>query len=381
MNIFTSVYHAETGWQTHLPADLDSPQTLILIFADPALELYQTALVDIQEVYPNSVITGCSTYASILNDGIIENGLVINIIQFKHSQVQRAFTQLNDSDDSYAAGKRIAQQLDAPDLTAVILLTDGVYTRGTELAAGISQSLNPNVNIAGGLASDKATFRKNWLLNGTSKVPRSVAGIGFYGPHVRVHTAAKDGWHPFGPERTVTKAQGNALYELDNFPAFELYQKYLGKRSSELEHSPLNFPLAIWQKNRKHYIIRAVLEVNEENNSLRCAGELTEGSRAQLMYANSENLIDGAEEAVTSICQQLPENPPPVFALAISCYGRKVVMGEDTEQELEAIMEHLPAGSAQSGFYSYGELARNEELNTCSLYNETMTLTLIYEMP
>lgn len=379
MRVFNSFYTFAGGWHTALPTDMDSTQTLVLIFSAPDIDRYQPALNEIYALFPQAIITGCSAFASIFQDQTLDDGLVINILQFQQVKLKCAFADLNDFSNTFQAGRSIGQALAASDLQAVIVLADGVHVQGTALAHSMSEELDERVTIVGGLASDKATFRHNWLLKEGKAVPQNICGIGLYGKQAHVLTCAKDGWHPFGPERTVTRAHDNRLYELDGYPALALYQEYLGKRAKDLPHSALHFPLAVWHHQRKHYIIRAVVEINETDNSLRCAGDITTGSRAQLMYAYPESLIEGAEEAALQICQRLPRDSSCYFSLAISCYGRKVIMGEDTDQELEAILEHLPAGCVQSGFYSYGEFAPNQELNSCCLYNETMTLTVIYE--
>lgn len=379
MRVFNSFYTVAGGWHTALPTNMDSTQTLVLIFSAPDIDRYQPALNEIHALFPQAIITGCSTFASIFQDQVVDDGLVINILQFQYVKIKCAFADLNDFSNTFQAGRNIGQTLAASDLQAVILLADGVHVQGTALAHSISKVLDEQVNIVGGLASDKATFRHNWLLKAGKAVPQNICGIGLYGKQAHVITCAKDGWHPFGPERTVTNAHDNQLYELDGHPALALYQEYLGKCAKDLPHSALYFPLAVWQNQRKHYIIRAVVEINEANNSLRCAGDITTGNRAQLMYAYPESLIEGAEEAATHIRKQLPDELSCCFSLAISCYGRKVIMAEDTEQELEAILENFPAHCVQGGFYSYGEFSPNQELKRCSLHNETMTLTVIYE--
>jgi hypothetical protein len=67
-----------------------------------------------------------------------------------------------------------------------------------------------------------------------------------------------------------------------------------------------------------------------------------------------------------------------VLRLAISCVGRRVVLGERTEEEVEAVLEGLPEGTPLIGFYSYGEISPSGLLS-CDLHNQTMTLTALGE--
>ena len=47
----------------------------------------------------------------------------------------------------------------------------------------------------------------------------------------------------------------------------------------------------------------------------------------------------------------------PALSLAISCVGRRLVLGDRTEEETEAALGALPRGSRQIGFYSYGKIS------------------------
>jgi hypothetical protein len=66
------------------------------------------------------------------------------------------------------------------------------------------------------------------------------------------------------------------------------------------------------------------------------------------------------------------------LAIAISCVGRRLVLGERIEEETEATLEHLPPATQQIGFYSYGEISPYAS-GACDLHNQTMTLTTFAE--
>lgn len=379
MQVVLTLFTHSTGWQTPLPA-LDSAQTLVLVFGEPDISSYQQALDDLQQHYPQAIIAGCSTVASIANDKLTEQGLVVGIIHFHDTRIRLAITELYDPacSHSQAAGETIARDLNAPNLQGVLLLTDGIYTQGSAMTTGLNAILDDHVTIIGGLASDRMQFDKTWILQDTVPTYQLVCGIGFYGSNIQIHSAVQDGWRPFGPERSITRSKCNTLYEIDNRPALELYKEYLGEKAHQLPDIALHFPLAIWQNDKSHYVVRTIININEADNSLIFAGDVPEGHQTQLMYGSFDNLVDGAEDAAKKICAHL-DPKTPVLALAISCSGRKLVMSDETDQELDVILGHLPSGSQQLGFYSFGEFACSIEGGSCSLHNETMTLAVIYE--
>lgn len=107
------------------------------------------------------------------------------------------------------------------------------------------------------------------------------------------------------------------------------------------------------------------------------AGDMPEGARAQLMKANFDRLIDGASGAA-EMTKSRSNNGNQTLAIAISCVGRRLVLGERTEEEIEATLDVLPEHTQQIGFYSYGEISPLTN-GRCDLHNQTMTLTTISE--
>jgi hypothetical protein len=176
----------------------------------------------------------------------------------------------------------------------------------------------------------------------------------------------------------VTRAVGNVLYELDGKPALALYKAYLGELARGLPATALRFPLAI----REHAdggeaIVRTILAVDEAAQSLTFAGDVPQGWRARLMRSSSDRLIAGAMRAAADAT--VATDGEPALALAISCVGRRLVLGQRADEETEAALEVLPAGSRQIGFYSYGEISPGG-FATCELHNQTMTLTTLREV-
>lgn len=380
MQASLTFYTQAAGWHQPLP-EADSPQTLVLVFSEPDNTHYQQALLDLQKKYPRSILAGCSTLAGVFNHTVQEQALVVGIIRFHSSHLAIAFAELNGLQDSWEAGRQIASKLDKPGLQGILLLSDGLNTQGCDLISGMASVINQQqVTIAGGLASDKFQLKTTWILCNGQPASHMACGIGFYGDKLVFATHAQDGFKPFGPERVITRAAGQTLYEIDEQPALQLYKEYLGEEHSrQLPAACLRFPLAIWEHDRQRYVVRTPIAVDEDTHSLTFVADVPVGYQAQLMYGSFDNLVEGAEMVARNLASTLPPDTP-VLALAISCTGRKIVLADDTPEELEATLGGLPPGSQQFGFYSYGEIAPTAQgTGGCSLHNETMTLTVLYE--
>ena len=378
MKVKTFFYNRKNGWADLLPADWDSPQTLVMTFGATSFFDAPEPIHELTGQFPQSKIIGCSTAGEILGRTVSDESLIGAVVRFDETDLQIASAPINCETESFGAGEKIAGELNRRDLRGVIVLSNGLNVNGSQLVAGINSVFSSSVIVTGGLAADGDRFKRTWILRDNALERDFVSAVGFYGEKVRIGHGSKGGWDIFGPERKVTKAASNHLFELDGKPALQLYKNYLGERAAELPASALLFPLALRSdKTDEKQIVRTILSVNEEEQSMTFAGDVPEGSLVQLMRANFDRLIDGASEAAL-MTRQDPASAENILSLAISCVGRRLILGERAEEELEAVMDCLPESAKQIGFYSYGEISPYAA-GHCDLHNQTMTLTTISE--
>ena len=366
-------------WDSPLDPSLDDPACLVLVFAHGGLIDEHAPLADLAEVYPQSVIVGCSTAGEVLDRAIDDGTVTVAVARFDHTRIAKAVAPLPAPAESFVSGESLAAQLDAPDLRAVFVLSTGLEVNGSELVRGVNSRLRPEVVVTGGLAGDGSRFRRTWVLGWSGPQTGLATAIGLYGDRIRVGHGSKGGWDIFGPERKVTRSEGNVLYELDGKPALELYKRYLGDMAAGLPATGLRFPLALRETpDADKQLVRTILAVDESAQSMTFAGDIPQGWLAQLMRADFDRLISGAEDAARMAWPADAEHSGDVLAIAVSCVGRRMVLGEAAEEEVEATLDMLPEGTRQVGFYSYGELSPYAS-GSCDLHNQTMTLTTFHE--
>ena len=361
--------------QGPLPA-WDGPDTLVLAFGSGAWLEAPEAFRSLLEAYPTSCVLGCSTAGEIHGAQVHDDHLSVAVARFAHTHLRRAEALVTGPASSIQAAETLADQLAGPGLRAVLLLSDGLMVNGSELSRTLGRRLGPEVAITGGLAGDGPRFQRTWVLTPQGPAVGRVTAVGFYGEALRHHYGSKGGWDTFGPQRQVTRSEGNVLYELDGQPALALYKSYLGERAAGLPATALLFPLSLLDPaGRDENVVRTILGLDEAAQSLTFAGDIPQGRLVQLMRANFDRLVDGAGDAATGLGDS---NLPPGLAIAISCVGRRLVLGERVEEEVEATLEALPPGTVQVGFYAYGELCPQAS-GACNLHNQTMTLTVLQE--
>ena len=373
MQLARLIWTDERGWSAPFP-ELDSSRTLVLAFSDPDPGLCGPALQELHRAYPQGVVVGCSSSGEIAQADVLDEAISVAIVRFEHTRIQVSRRPIQ-AGDSAEVGSALGRSLQADDLRSVLVLSDGLDVNGTALSAGITAAVREGVVVTGGLAGDGDRFQQTWVFVDGELRPGCVVAIGLYGDRLAVGHGSRGGWDPFGPVRRVTASDGNVLHTIDHRPALSLYKTYLGDRASGLPATALLFPLALRDPDVPgRDLVRTVLSIDEEQQSMTFAGDLPQEAQIQLMRANFERLIDGAAEAATMSLSAL-DRDQPVLAVAISCVGRRLVLGQATEEEVEATLEGLPPGSVQAGFYSYGELSPAGQ-GSCELHNQTMTLTV-----
>lgn len=380
MDLEQSRWTLAGGWEPRPPGRLSDSQ-LALLFGGPEV-LKESSLRDaVAAAYPDAYLLGCSTAGDIFGTQVSDDSLVVTAVRFERTRVVGRSTRIDGPEDSLAAGERLARSLAGEGLVHVFVLSDGLHVNGSKLVEGLAGSLPPEVTVTGGLSGDGPRFKETLVLGGLSgglPESRTIAAVGFYGRGLRVGYASLGGWDPFGPERLITRSEGNVLYELDGRSALELYKTYLGPHARELPASGLLFPLSLRAEEGSTPVVRTILSVDEETRSMTFAGDVPVGSYARFMKANFDRLIDGAVGAARTSYEAVGSTSPDL-ALLVSCVGRKLVLKQRVEEEVEGVREVLGDRTVLTGFYSYGEISPFTPDARCELHNQTMTITTLTE--
>jgi len=374
MRLQTYIYTSQ--WNKRLDTTLDSHNTLIILFSTYSLQRMQKHLPMIRNYFPQSNIIGCSSAGNIYKDEINEDSIVIAVMNFSKTLFKLTAKNITDTQGSKNIAKEIAQELYTPDLKSIFVLSDGLHVNGSQFTDAMQDSLPNNIFTSGALAGDDGSFEHTWTLLNDTVTEHQICAVAFYSDTIEFKTSYKDGLDPFGIQRIVTRSKDNILYELDHKPALEIYKTYLGEKAQQLPLSGLYFPILI-QTGKDQEIIRTILAVDEESNSITFAGDIPEGSLVTFMKANYDRVINAAEEAASAL-DLSHYNDEALLNIAISCIGRKLILKQRTEEELEVMLEVLPKKTHQIGMYSFGEISPTSN-RCCDLHNQTMTLTAIWE--
>lgn len=371
-----------TGWSSPL-ATLPPGAQLVLYFGSPAiLARAEGPLRDLIGQAGAAIVAGCSTAGEIFGTDIFDDSLSVIALQFHSTPLRAVSAKVPSIAASDSVGAELGRQLNAPDLRHVLVLSDGLQVNGTALVNALRQALPDGVSITGGLAGDGPHFKNTLVGLGAQVIAGQVVAIGFHGTALEVGCGIAGGWTPFGPHRLITRSEGNVLYTLDDQPALALYKRYLGERASGLPGTGLLFPLQLLtERTATTGLVRTILAVDEATQSLTFAGDLPQGQYARLMKASSDALIDSTEAAGTHATRTPAAGTADSLALVVSCVGRRLLLGQRCEEEIDLAVRSLPPRTAIAGFYSYGEIAPSGEMLRCDLHNQTLVMTVISERP
>lgn len=358
-------------------ADHPALDQLVLVFG--SLErLEEHSLVDrLRECHPGAVLAGCTTAGEILDSDVEDDTLTLTSLELQATTLRTHRVRVETMEDSFKAGEDLVKTLLDENLSYLLILSDGLAVNGSALVAGICGSLPPHIPFSGGLAGNGAEFKKTLTLDAEGVHEKCIVGVGFYGNALKVGRGSVGGWSPFGPRKMVTRSRENIVYEIDEHRALDVYSAYLGDEAEDLPASGLLFPLAIMPQSGKPGLIRTLLAIDKEQGSLTFAGDIRQGTTVQLMHANYSQLIEGAGCAA-GVCLEDTTGDLD-FALLISCVGRKLMLGNNTDLEVDAVMERFGQNVPSVGFYSYGEIGPFGERGACALHNQTMTVTVFSE--
>jgi hypothetical protein len=374
------IWTEQGGWKPVKPANLGESAQVVLVFGARSMINGRGPVPELKREYPNAHFVGCSTAGEIMDTQVSDDSVAATAVHFEKTRirvVKAALDEVNGS--SFQAGAALAQSLEKKGLVHVFALSDGTRVNGSELARGMIDHLPDVVSVTGGLAGDADRFIETAVLGDQAHCETGiVTALALYGDRLKVGYGSVGGWDPFGPERLVTRSKANVLYELDGRSALELYKEYLGDHARALPAAGLLFPLSVRTGQNEAPLVRTILGVDEKEQSMTFAGDVPEGAFARLMKANFDRLIDGASAAARKTREGLGATAPDL-AVLVSCVGRKLVLRQRTEEEVEAVRDVLGKKTTITGFYSYGEICPSSNGGKCELHNQTMTITALAE--
>lgn len=350
----------ELGRWLESSAHTEHGSTLIQIFSgilDP--DIIDSVVKTILEKLPESVIIGTTTGGEILNGKMLDENIVLSLSLFDQTALKSIHLA---GDDSESMGKEIADSIVDDDTKCVIMFADGLKCNGDAILRGFNKVSSKDIIVAGGMSGDNYHFEHAYCIHGDQIFENGVVAVALSNPDLEVFHTYNLSWSPIGKKMTVTKSDGNLVYEIDHQPIEDVYAKYLGKDVVErMPESTIEFPLII-EEGGVH-IARSMIAIPEDHNGIIYAGELPEGSVVRF-GVGSQNMVGKSSKESYFLAKENPIEAVFIY----SCIARKTFLGKDLEHEFYPLEKIAPL----SGFFTYGEFYQGSDGS--KLLNVTTTV-------
>lgn len=224
--------------------------------------------------------------------------------------------------------------------------------------------------IWGGRAGDDFMFDETMVFTNNQSSKRGILLLVLDGDKILVRGEAASGQKPVGTEKTITKAMGNWVYEIDHKPAAEMVLKYLGLNLTQEEAEtfyPTNnnvvFSLA---RDKGDPVLRGAGVFNWKDKSISLLGSIQEGDRIRLTLPPDFEVMEEVSKNAEKIKQD--ELPEVDALLMFSCIGRLSQFGPLVGEEIDGVRKVFNVPMA--GFFTYGEFGRTKNGNN-EFHNNT----------
>jgi hypothetical protein len=357
----------------------------VLVTATIGFE-HKDLLAGVRSVTKDAQLVGCSGLGVITQDGPDETLRRVVVTAFSSKTVRfKAAKASGLKSDSYKVGEELASQLNAdwPDKAKVMLLfTDGLTVNPVKLFAGLEDHLESHLPFVGGTAGETFANQHTFQYFNDEVLEDSAVAVILAG-EFEFDFGVSHGSVSMGITRTITKAEGNHVYEIDGKPAFDVFKELLGDDITELNATTVNgLSFGVETPKELHgdyedYMVRIPLVLDKTDNSIYMSAEWPVGTKVAVCQRDPERVVRRSTEISTKL-KDRHAGKEPAFVLHFECAGRsKSLIGAETaEQDVKVTQEVLGRKTPWFGLYTYGEIAPIKDKN--EYHNWTSVVFAMY---
>ncbi|MCQ2053948.1 MAG: diguanylate cyclase [Fibrobacter sp.] len=322
-------------------------------------------------VFPDALCIGSSCNGSFVGGAFSGKSVTVSCTIFEQPSSRIGILQYPlDQDQARARADDLVREVEKrPWITAVQLLAASPAMSYTDFCKGLS-ALRREVQVFGGVAGRINDEIPSYVFSNRHGFSESaVICILYGGENLHVETTSVSGWKPLGRNFTVTKANKNILWELDNQPAFETYSKYLNIQNDYyFSQNTLEFPLFYYGSGDN--IFRCPIACSEEG-ALMLAADIPMGTFVRISYGDPQSIMDSVRIGAGRLSKFCPD---AIFLYA--SVARKSFWGEKDVNK-----ETLPFNTiaSTSGAVTACEFLRTNGI--VNLHNSVMALVAMREGP
>jgi hypothetical protein len=378
----------EAAEQALQKAGLSKPD-FVFMFASIGYD-QPSLLRTVRETTGGAPLTGCSVEGTIGEEDTDESGFSVVVTAISSDELQWTNGLVTGlSADSRAVGKRVAQEL----LPYLSLATIGllVFPDGMSVAldsfftanfddffAGLEENLPSErfLPLWGGGAGNNFNVKVPTYQYCDDEVVSDGVSYALLSGKAQAGWAISHGCIPIGSARTVTRGEGNVIYEIDGKPATEVLKEYLPEQAltEDEDWVPYSVSLALcfrapsYMKDEE-YVVRGIPAVKMADGSITVQTEVQDGTSIWFSSRDKQKIATGLDRVAAQIKDQLGgEKPKLVFQFDCATRGKMMFREQEKLQILKRFRQSVGPDVPWAGFYAFGEIGPVEEHNNRNLY-------------
>jgi small ligand-binding sensory domain FIST len=335
-----------------------APADLVLAFASGShLETPETTLEGIHDVLDPEVLIGCGAGGVLGCGHEVEEGTAVSIwaASLGPGSATPFYAGVEELDDGLAV-------YGMPDLEGAggaILLPDPIAFPTDQVLEALAQRA-PTVPIVGGVASARTSEGEPALFLG-EEVIEGGGAVGVRLDGVELLPCVSQGAAPFGPELTITAADGHVIHELAGKPALAKLRDVLTDLPLR-QRSMLNDGLLVGivvEGGKPEYVqgdflVRGLLGADPTEGSVAVGAPVEPGQVVRLHARDAGSADRDLREALDLRVEALGGHAP-AGTLMFTCNGRGRGLFGTPDHDAGAV-EAAFAGAPSAGFFAAGEI-------------------------
>jgi hypothetical protein len=342
--------------------------TLAMVFGSPALDLdaVRNGLSRL-----GMAVVGASTAGEVANATVLRESCAALLMEADPAAFEVRLIHA-DGGSMFAVGRELGRFAAGRFANPVVItFASGVKTDGEPVVLGIQDGAGGPIPLFGGMAGDDLAMHRTLVFSGDGTSEQGAVGLVLDGRRIRAEGIVPNGWQSVGIAKTITRAEANIVYTIDDRPAVEVYRKYMEIDENNLQVPGIQYPLRIERPNGMS-VLRPPLFC-QPDQSMIFAGSVPQGAKVTFCIPPSIDIV----ERVLGEAAELHRRMPQADALiVVDCAARYLALGPLADDEIRGLYDLWNAPMA--GFFSYGEIGGREPA-LCDFHTQTCTLIVLRE--
>jgi small ligand-binding sensory domain FIST len=331
------------------------PDLVVCFFSMHHAEAAAAIAEGLSERTGTAAVIGCTAEGVIGGGRELEDGsaLVVWVARLPGASVRAFALDLIELSNGY--GVTGWPDLDQAERPNVLLLADPFSFPADSFVRRLNEE-QPEVRVMGGMASGGDSPEQHRLLLGDQALESGAVGVAISGP-VEVRTVVSQGCRPICSPFTVTRCDGNVVYELGGQPALDRLRELI-VRSGPADQALLMRGIQMGRVIDEHkmsfgrgdFLIRSLIGVDESSGSIAISDRVELGQTLQFHVRDAASASEDLELLLAPVPGWDPRG-----VLLFSCNGRGRQLFSEPDHDAARVAKRT-ADAPMAGFFAQGEL-------------------------